>query len=131
VAPFAGDRTAHGRTLHAAPLVRRARRLNRAGFRVFRVSDPSEALRLANEEAPAVLITRILQPGYAMDGIELTRGITSSPATASTPVVIMTSLSQLEHREAVSAAGCDVYLLLPVLPDELVSIVSRLAKRPR
>jgi CheY-like chemotaxis protein len=105
--------------------------LDHAGFRVFRVSDPSEALRLANEEAPAVLITRILQPGYAMDGIELTRKVKSSPTTASIPVVITTSLLPSEHREPAYAAGCDEYLLLPVLPDELVSVVSRLAKRPR
>ena len=61
-----------------------------------------------------------------MDGIELTRAIKSNASTASMAVIIITSLSQPEHRVAAHAAGCDEYLLLPVLPDELVSVVKRL-----
>jgi CheY-like chemotaxis protein len=42
-------------------------------------------------------------------------------------VVIITSMWQAEYRQAAIDAGCDDYLLLPVLPDELLSVVKRLA----
>ena len=103
--------------------------LERAGFSVTRLSDPHEALRLATSQPPAAIVTRILQPGYAMDGIELTRAIRGNDSTASVPVIIITSLLQPEHRVAAVAAGCDEYLLLPVLPDELVAVVKRVVGR--
>jgi CheY-like chemotaxis protein len=103
--------------------------LENAGFIVIRLSDPHEAFRFATSQPPAAMVTRILQPGYSMDGIELTRAIKSNPLTASVPVIIITSLLQPEHRVAALAAGCDEYLLLPVLPDELVAAVKRVVGR--
>ena len=103
--------------------------LEQAGFSVTRLSDPHEALRLATSQPPAAIVTRILQPGYSMDGIELTRAIRGNDSTASVPVIIITSLLQPEHRVAAVAAGCDEYLLLPVLPDELVAVVKRVVRR--
>jgi len=103
--------------------------LEQAGFNVIRLSDPHEALRLATSQPPAATVTRILQPGYAMDGIELTRAIKTSPPTAAVPVIVITSLLQPESRVAALAAGCDEYLLLPVLPDELVEAVQRVVGR--
>jgi CheY-like chemotaxis protein len=60
-----------------------------------------------------------------MNGIELTRAIKSNPAMAMTPVVIITSFSQSEYREAAFTAGCDKFLLIPVMPNELVAAVTR------
>jgi len=40
--------------------------------------------------------------------------------------MIITSMWQRDYREVAINAGCDDYLLLPVLPDELVSVVKRL-----
>jgi CheY-like chemotaxis protein len=45
------------------------------------------------------------------------------------PVIVITSLLQPEHRVAAFLAGCDEYLLLPVLPDDLVSVVKRVVGR--
>jgi CheY-like chemotaxis protein len=83
--------------------------LEQAGFSVNRLSDPHEVLRLATSQPPAAIVTRILQPGYSMDGIELTRAIKSNPPTASVPVIVITSLLLPEHRVAAFAAGCDEY----------------------
>ena len=103
--------------------------MEQAGFSVTRLSDPHEALRRATSERPAAIVTRILQPGYTIDGIELTRRIKADESAASVPVIIITSLWQPEHRLAAFAAGCDDYLLLPVLPDELVAVVRRVVGR--
>ena len=103
--------------------------LEHAGFTAIRLSDPHEAFRLATVQRPAAVITRLLQPGYSMDGVELTRAIKSNASIASVPVIIITSLLNTEHRVAAFAAGCDDYLLLPVLPDELVAAVKRVVGR--
>jgi DNA-binding response OmpR family regulator len=102
--------------------------LEQAAIAVIHLSDPHEALRLATQP-PTAMVTRILQPGYSMDGIELTRAIKGNDSIASVPVIIITSLLQPEHRVAALAAGCDEYLLLPVLPDELVGAVKRVVGR--
>ena len=90
-------------------------------------STPCEPLKAV--KSPAALITRILQPGPGIDGIDLTHLIKSSPATASIAIIITTSFPQAEYREAARAAGCDEYLLLPVLPDELVAVMNRVTER--
>jgi CheY-like chemotaxis protein len=100
--------------------------LEQAGFCVTRLGDPHEALRVVTAQRPAAVITRILQPGYSMDGIDLTRAIKFTEVTASIRVIIITSRMQHEYREAAEAAGCDEYLLMPVLPNELVTVVKRL-----
>ena len=102
--------------------------LEQAGFGVIRLCDPHEALRIASLHPPAALVTRIIQRGYAMDGIDLTRAIKSNASTKAVSVVIITSLMQPEYRVAARAAGCDEYLLLPVLPDDLVSAVKRVVR---
>jgi CheY-like chemotaxis protein len=99
--------------------------LEEAGFSVVRLWDPDEALRIASAQRPTAVVTRILQPGHSMNGIELTGAIKSNPATAPMPVIIITSFSQSEYRQAAFAAGCDEFLLMPVLPNELVAAVTR------
>jgi len=103
--------------------------LEEAGFEVVRLCDPHEALRLASDQRPAVVITRIIQPGQSMNGIALTGAIKSNPATATIPVIIITSFSQSEYRQAAFAAGCDEYLLMPVLPTELSAAVTRMVNQ--
>ena len=103
--------------------------LEDAGFSVVRLCDPDEALRMASAQRPAAVVTRILQPGHSMNGIDLTLAIKSHPATATTPVVIVTSFSQSEYREAAMAAGCDEFLLIPVLPNEVVAAVTRVVSQ--
>jgi len=101
--------------------------LESAGFLVIRLSDPHEALCVAKSHRPSAVITRFQQAGHSLNGIELTRAIKSDPTTTTIPVVILTSWCQQEYQEAARDAGCDEYLLLPVLPDELLSVVKRLA----
>jgi CheY-like chemotaxis protein len=86
--------------------------LEEAGFSVAALCDPDVALRTASAQRPAAVVTRIFQPGHSMNGLDLTRAIKSHRATATTPVIILTSFSQSENREATFAA-------------ELVAAVSR------
>jgi CheY-like chemotaxis protein len=62
-----------------------------------------------------------MQPGSSMDGTELVRQLKSHLATR--VAVVVTSRIEPELRVAASAAGCDAFLLLPCVPDDLIATI--------
>jgi DNA-binding response OmpR family regulator len=96
-----------------------------AGFDVRVFSDAEEASRAAVHLAPRVVVTRFVQ-SQSLDGAELTRRLREQHATARTAIVILTTSIKREDRRAATQAGCDSYLELPCLRDELVAEVRRL-----
>ena len=99
--------------------------LRSQGYGVLIADGPQHALRLAANALPDVVVTRILQPGQSMNGLELLRHLKRDPLTGQVPVIVITSLMQPRFRAEAMAAGCDGYLLLPVLPDSLVEEIRR------
>jgi CheY-like chemotaxis protein len=93
------------------------------GYDVVVADGPEHALELAS--TADIVVTRILQPGRSMNGIELLRRLKQDPTSSHVPVIVITSLMQPEFRAEATAAGCDGYLLLPVLPDVLLSEIRR------
>ena len=99
------------------------------GFDVRIADGPHDALKRAIQHPPDVVVTRILQPGHTINGVELLRRLKQHETTAHVPVVIITSLIEAEYRAAAIQAGCDAYLLLPVLPDKLALEIHRVLQR--
>jgi CheY-like chemotaxis protein len=100
--------------------------LREAGFDVTLCSDPLCVLDEIIKKQPVALVTRILQPGFDIDGVELTRRIRQDNRTKHIRVVVVTSLVEPRFRRAAIEAGCDAFLPLPVLPDDVVGTVRRL-----
>ena len=105
--------------------------LRSQGHGVLIADGPEHALRLAVNASPDVVVTRILQPGHSMNGLELLRRLKRDPLTGDLPVIVITSLMQPEFRAEAMAAGCDGYLLLPVLPDTLIEEIRRVLSAAR
>lgn len=99
--------------------------LRAAGFSVVVCNGPDSALAQARNAPTAAIVTRILQPNTAIDGIELTRQIRQRRATRNIAVVIITSRIEPEYRQAATQAGCDSYVLLPAMPETIVGEVQR------
>lgn len=97
--------------------------LRHAGFEVIRVTDPAKALALATSIHPAAVVSRIFQPAGAFDGIELTRRIRATSSGEAIPVLLITSFSLSGYRDVAINAGCDDYLVLPLMPEQLVAAV--------
>ena len=93
------------------------------GYDVVLADGPDHALHLAT--SASIVVTRILQPGQSMNGIELLQRLKQDPTSSHVPVIVITSLMQPEFRAEAMAAGCDGYLLLPVLPDVLLAEIRR------
>lgn len=65
-----------------------AAKLNAAGVQTLTASDGEEALRLARQHAPSLVITDLQMP--FMSGAELAAALDADPRTASIPVILLT-----------------------------------------
>jgi CheY-like chemotaxis protein len=68
--------------------------LEGCGFHIVETADPREALRLAGEELPHVILLDLVMPG--MTGFEALDHLKRDPRTAGIPVVITTSKTLTE-----------------------------------
>ncbi len=100
--------------------------LEEAGFEVTVAADGAEALRLAAETPPALVVTDVEM--RRVGGLELARRLKADPRLCLVPVVMITSLDSPEARAAGLAAGADAYLVKrDVARDELVALLRRLS----
>ncbi|MFC4910466.1 response regulator transcription factor [Actinomadura gamaensis] len=88
--------------------------------------DGREAVRLAEQHSPDVVVMDIRMPG--MDGIEATRRILGGPATDGTRVLVLTTFDVDEYVYEALAVGASGFLLKDATADELVSAVRVVAR---
>ncbi|SEO29154.1 response regulator [Actinacidiphila rubida] len=104
--------------------------LIRAGLRVLiadttdleivgEAGDGAEAVRLVTDAAPDIVVMDIRMPG--MDGIEATRRITSSGATAQ--VLVLTTFDDDEYVYGALRAGASGFLLKDMALDHILSAI--------
>ena len=86
---------------------------------VLTAGDGLEALEIAREERPRLVLTDVMMP--RMDGVELCRCLREDPATRDTAVLLMTAA---RHRDL---SGCDAVGILrkPFDLGDLVAMVRR------
>jgi DNA-binding response OmpR family regulator len=96
-------------------------RLTRSGYRVIGAGDGQEALELAAERTPDLMVLDVMMP--KLDGYELTRRVRAEAALRSIPVILLTARSQESDIDRGFEVGADDYLKKPFNPDELVARV--------
>jgi CheY-like chemotaxis protein len=69
-----------------------SRALAKAGFRVVTANDGEEALRVAIDGRPDLILLDMLLP--KMGGVEVLRALRKHPRTTATPIVVMTGLAK-------------------------------------
>ena len=95
--------------------------LERGGFEVIKAHKAYEALDILQEMTPDLIVLDIMMPG--MDGIELCRRIRARPATAITPVLILSVRGDSDAVEQGLEAGAQDFLSKPILHHDLVTKV--------
>ena len=94
-----------------------------AGFRTLEATTGGEAIALASEHLPDVILMDIRLPD--MDGTDAARRLRDDARTARIPIVALTSLAMKGDREWFLATGFDGYLEKPIsvreLPDQVRS----------
>ena len=101
--------------------VKISRLLSGQGYRVALAESGEQALALLAAERPHLLITDVEMPG--IDGFELTRRVRATVATASLPVLMITS-SDDKQAEAM-AAGVTQLLGKPYSEDALIAAIEQ------
>jgi two-component system phosphate regulon response regulator PhoB len=93
------------------PFIRRIAEmtLERQGFAVITAEDGEEALRQARTAHPDVVLLDLIMP--KMQGFEVLRRLKQDPATASVPVIVLSSLGQEADVTRALAAGAAGYLV--------------------
>lgn len=89
------------------------------GYDVITAADGAQALAMLGKEHVDLVLLDVMMP--VMDGIEACRRIKTQPATRLTPVVIMTSLGEVDDRVEGLLAGADDFLTKPVDRNELLA----------
>ena len=96
--------------------------LDFAGFDPVEVCEPTLAFEVATTSRPDVIVTDlILRRG--LDGVELIRHLRSDRRTARTMIIVISGLVFPWHRAKAYAAGCDIFLPKPCLPQTLVEAI--------
>ena len=105
------------------------RELLRDTCRVLLAPDGAAAWALIRRERPALILSDVMMPEH--DGLALCRRIKANPETASTPVVLLTALTNREALLRGWEAGADEYLYKPFHPRELVTRVRTMLELAR
>jgi DNA-binding response OmpR family regulator len=82
------------------------RTLMRAGYEVITAADGEEGLRLALENKPDLVILDMMLP--KLSGQEVLQRMRLNPSSKSTPVIVLTSLSE-SNREKLLSEGASLY----------------------
>ena len=101
--------------------------LQATGYRTLEASTGGQALTLAAEHGPALVLMDIRLPD--MDGAEALGRLRVDGRTATIPVLAVTAQAMKGDRERFSEAGFDGYLSKPIDIDELLSAVERHCER--
>jgi two-component system cell cycle response regulator DivK len=97
--------------------------LQAAGHRTLEATTGEEAVELATEHCPDLVLMDIQLPG--IDGLEALGRLRGDERTQAMPVLALTAQAMEGDRERFLAAGFDGYLSKPVNIADLVDAVSR------
>jgi DNA-binding response OmpR family regulator len=103
--------------------------LEDADVRVVEASDGVEALVMARQTIPDLVLLDVHMPG--LDGFEVCRQLRREPALVRIPIVMLTAAGQEADRARGRAAGADEYLTKPFSPLALLALVEALVPDTR
>lgn len=92
--------------------------LRYGGFEVIEAVDGAQALELAQQTAPDLILLDAKMP--RLDGYETCRQLKALPAVQHIPVVFVSALGQEQEIARGRSAGAVDYLLKPYVPEDLI-----------
>ena len=98
--------------------------LRRAGYEVLEAENGDQALSVIGGIQVDCVITDINMP--VMNGLELIRKMRASPAHRTTPILMLTTATDVAKKEEGQIAGATGWLGKPFLPAHLIEAVARI-----
>lgn len=84
----------------------------------------AEAVESARRYLPDLILLDIVMP--VMDGIAAAQALRDDPATATIPIIMVTSQTEADYMENAFVGGCNDYVTKPVHKDELIAKIRSL-----
>jgi len=97
-------------------------------FEVFLASNAIQALQIASEHRPDLIIMDIQLPD--MDGLGVASTLKSDPALQHIPIIAMTAYDIVGDQARTISKTCVGYAQKPVRPRDLINLVSAVLKLP-
>ncbi len=97
--------------------------LKGAGYEVVEASDGVEALNVARGRSVNLVITDVNMPN--MDGITLIQQLRTLPNYKFTPMLMLTTESAADKKQAGKSAGATGWIVKPFNPDQLLATVKK------
>ncbi|RLC95556.1 MAG: response regulator [Chloroflexi bacterium] len=99
------------------------------GYSVLEAVDGDEALRLAVEEQPSLVLLDLRLP--KRDGWSVLEEMRRNPVLTSIPVIVFSASAGAPHRQRALGMGAVDYLVKPLSADDLRKAVGRVMHRRR
>jgi two-component system chemotaxis response regulator CheY len=100
--------------------------LKAAGYQVVEAVDGQDGLEKAKLQTVDLVLTDQNMP--RLDGIGLTKKLRDNPKFKSTPILILTTESSDQMKQAGRAAGATGWLVKPFDPAKLVEVIGKVIK---
>jgi two-component system chemotaxis response regulator CheY len=97
--------------------------LKGAGYDVIEAVDGVDALNKARQQSVNLVITDVNMPN--MDGITLIAELRKLPSYKFTPLLMLTTESAPEKKQAGKAAGATGWIVKPFNPDQLLATIKK------
>jgi two-component system alkaline phosphatase synthesis response regulator PhoP len=101
--------------------------LVKEGFEVFTCGNGKDAIQMARQERPQIIILDVMMPD--LDGIETCRVIRETPELKDVLIAFLTARNEDYSQIAGFDAGADDYINKPIKPRVLVSRIKALLRR--
>jgi len=101
--------------------------LRRSGYRVSWAPDGPQALAAVRTQNPDLIVLDVMLPG--LSGLDVARQVRTNPASAKTPILMLTARAEEADQLAGLAVGADDYVTKPFSPKVLIARLEALLRR--
>jgi two-component system chemotaxis response regulator CheY len=100
--------------------------LTKAGYEVSEAVDGKDGLAKTGQKKFDLVISDLNMPN--MDGIQMITEVRKLPGYGFTPILMLTTESQAEKKDAGRKAGATGWIVKPFNADQLIAVVQKLVK---
>jgi len=100
--------------------------LKGAGYNVLEAVDGEDGLVKLNSAEVNMVITDLNMP--KLDGLGFIKKIRANPKSKFIPVIMLTTESQAEKKQAGKAAGATGWIVKPFKPEQLLDVVKKVLR---
>ncbi len=100
--------------------------LKGAGYNVVEAVDGEDGFTKSNGTSVDMVITDLNMP--KLDGIGLIKKLRSNPKYKFIPIIMLTTESQAEKKQAGKSAGATGWIVKPFKPDQLLGVVKKVLR---